>query len=49
MYIESSSKSENDKAFLQSYAMPAYDYCVKFSYHMQGVSKQSFSLSCVPH
>ena len=39
MYIESSSpRTENDAAYLLTYAMPASDYCIDMSYHMFGVS-----------
>ena len=38
MYIETSAKAENEKAFLQTYPMPANDYCIDLNYHMHGVS-----------
>ena len=39
MYIESSSsRTENDAAYFQTYGMPASDYCIDMSYHMFGVS-----------
>ena len=44
MYIESSLRNENDSAFLQTYLMPAAEYCLDLNYHMFGVS--SFSFSC---
>jgi len=41
MFIESSNpRTENDVAFLQTYLMPAYEYCFQFNYHMNGVRKK---------
>ena len=42
MYIEASLRNENDVAFLQTYFMPAAEYCLDLNYHMFGVS----SFSC---
>ena len=42
MYIEASLRNENDVAFLQTYLMPAAEYCLDLNYHMFGVS----SFSC---
>ena len=40
MFIESSHpRTENNVAALQTFFMPAYEYCLQINYHMYGVSK----------
>ena len=46
MYMEASSpRKAGDVATMQTYYMPAADYCVVMYYHMSGVSNFTFTTS----